>query len=83
MTWTKIAKNTSADGVTVITYRLNETPQIVVQSRKRPLKHANGIGSWMYTSYFVVVGGKEIAEKHTLADAKKLAEKLFLGGRIK
>ena len=72
MTWEKAGRFVSSAGTTNI-YRLRGT-DITVESRKRAIPHANGIGTWDYTSYFVLDDGVEIYEKNSLADAKKLAE---------
>lgn len=67
-------------GCTTIIYEPIPTPQhvrISVESRKRPIPHSNGIGTWDLTTYFVVWDGADVVEKHTLADAKKAAEELI------
>ena len=75
--WEKVERTVNSQGTT-ITYRAAGT-NVIVQSRKRNIPHANNMGTWEYTSYFVLKDGEEIAEKHRLQDAKKYAEKL-LGG---
>ena len=72
MIWEKIDRTVNREGTT-ITYRLKGT-EILVQSRKRHIPHANGGGTWDHTSYFVLDHGEEIAEKWRLEDAKKYAE---------
>ena len=72
MIWEKIDRTVNREGTT-ITYRLKGT-EILVQSRKRHIPHANGSGTWDHTSYFVLDHGEEIAEKWRLEDAKKYAE---------
>ena len=72
MIWEKIDRTVNREGTT-ITYRLKGT-EILVQSRKRHIPHANGSGTWDHTSYFVLDHGEEIAEKQSLTDAKKYAE---------
>ena len=72
MVWEEIGRTVNRDGTT-ITYRLQGT-EILVQSRKRHIPHANGRGTWDHTSYFVLDHGEEIAEKWRLEDAKKYAE---------
>lgn len=73
MKWRKMGKTVSAKGTT-ITYWADSMP-ITIESRKRHIPHANGIGTWDYTSYFVLWKGHEIKELHTLKDAKTFAEK--------
>ncbi len=72
MIWEKIDRTVNREGTT-ITYRLKGA-EILVQSRKRHIPHANGSGTWDHTSYFVLDHGEEIAEKWRLEDAKKYAE---------
>ena len=72
MIWEKIDRTVNREGTT-ITYRLKGT-EILVQSRKRHIPHANGSGTWDHTSYFVLDHGEEIAEKWRLEDVKKYAE---------
>ena len=77
MEWEKIDRNVNDEGTT-ITYRAKEDRRFIVQSRKRHIPHANGrSGTWDYTSYFVIVNGKEIAEKNSLKAAKEYAEEFI------
>ena len=76
MRWIKINKVVSVSKGTTITYRLEGTPY-TVESRKRPIPHANRAGTWSFTSYFVLKDGVEVAEKHTLQKAKQHAEDLY------
>lgn len=73
MKWIKTGKTVNADGAT-ITYSLNNAPEITIESRKRHIPHANRSGTWDYTSYFVLRGGEDLIEKHSLRDAKEYAE---------
>lgn len=64
-------------GCRTVIYEPIPTPQhvrISVESRKRPIPHSNGIGTWNLTTYFVVRDGVDVIEKMSLADAKKYAE---------
>lgn len=80
MTWKKIYNAYNQDtGETLIRYR---SGAYAIESWKRPIKHANGIGSWMYTSYFLVLPDGTRIEKHTLRDAKELAEVEALVDRL-
>lgn len=76
MEWEKIDRNVNDEGTT-ITYRAKEDRRFIVQSRKRHIPHANGVGTWDHTSYFVIVNGKEVAEKNSLKDAKEYAEEFI------
>lgn len=73
--WIKEGRTVSPRGTTN-TYRLVGT-MYSVESRKRPIPHANGSGSWLYTSYFVLRDGRQLVEKYSLKDAKEYAEQLF------
>jgi hypothetical protein len=77
--WVKTGKQVSATLGTILTYRLEGTPY-TVESRKRPIPHANRAGTWSFTSYFVLKDGADVAEKHTLRAAKEYAEALYNGG---
>lgn len=76
MTWEKIEKSVVVGVGTTITYRAKEHPMLIVQSRKRHIPHANGIGTWDHTSYFVIHNGVKIKECYTLRDAKAAAEEI-------
>ena len=80
MNWIKTGKTLNADGGSVITYEPDPAAKYIsvrIESWKRPIEHSNGIGTWMYTSYFVIRDGVDVAEKHSLADAKAFAEELI------
>ena len=78
MKWIKTCRTVSVSQGTTITYRLEGTPY-TVESRKRPIPHANRSGTWDHTSYFVLRDGVEVAEKHTLGRAKEYAEAMCNG----
>lgn len=75
MKWIKTGKTVSVGNGTTITYKLEGTPY-TVESRKRPIPHANRSGTWDHISYFVLKDGMEVAEQHTLGRAKEYAEAL-------
>ena len=76
MKWVKTGTKIVVGKGTTITYQLLGTPY-TVESRKRPIPHANRSGSWDHTSYFVLKGGVELIEKHTLRAAREYAEALL------
>lgn len=76
MKWIKTGKAVRGSGDTTITYRLEGTPY-TVESRKRPIPHANRAGTWSFTSYHVLKDGVEIAEKRSLGYAKEYADALY------
>lgn len=47
----------------------------IIESRKRAIPHANGIGGWYHTSYFLIRPDGTEKEYWTLAAAKEAAEK--------
>lgn len=73
--WIKEGRTVSPRGTTN-TYRLVGT-MYSVESRKRQIPHANGSGTWLHTSYFVLRDGRQLVEKYSLKDAKEYAEQLF------
>ena len=80
MIWRKVGKMISAEG-TDITYQAilhGENLNLYIESRKRHIPHANGIGTWDHTSYFVTQDN-ELVEKMSLRDAKESAESLING----
>ena len=79
MKWVKTGTKIVVGQGTTLTYQLPGTPY-TVESRKRPIPHANRSGSWDHTSYFVLKDGAELVEKHTLRAAKEYAEALYNGG---
>lgn len=79
--WEKSGRSVRGDGGSTTKYQANgKDTQYCIESRKRPIPHANRSGSWMYTSYFLIVGGQE-KEYHRLQDAKVAAEKMEDAGR--
>lgn len=73
MKWAKMGKTISKEGAT-ITYWADNMP-ITIESRRRHIPHANGIGTWDHTSYFVLWKGHEVKEFNSLKGAKVFAEK--------
>ena len=61
------------NGEKTITYK---APHIYawIESRKKAVPHADGIGVWMHTTYFVVRPDGSEKEYWKLSDAKKAAE---------
>ena len=75
--WSKIDKSVNREGTT-ITYRGTGTTMLI-QSRKRHIPHANGIGTWDHTTYWVMDNGQEIKERYSLKDAKDYAAEYWEG----
>ena len=71
MKWAKIGKVVGAEGTTIID-RLEGTPY-TVESRTR----ANGLNTWNPTSFYVLKDGENITVRHTLKDAKAVAQALY------
>lgn len=74
--WKKVEKTVNREGTT-ITYQDAKNPWLVIQSRKRPIPHANGIGTWDFTTYHLIENGVETKEFRLLCLAKKYAEELY------
>lgn len=77
ITLKKIDKAIMAD-CTTITYKATRDDGLVVhiQSRKRSIPHANRIGTWEHTTYFVIYDrGLRDKEFQTLKAAKEWADK--------
>ena len=77
--WEKTCREVTSEGTTN-TYTGKGT-DLTIESRKRRIPHANRSGSWMYTSFFVLQNGKELAEKNSLKDAKEFAENYESGSK--
>ena len=73
--WVKIGREAGPEGTT-ITYALPGTDYLI-KSYKRHIPHANGRGTWDYTSFFIFDKNDKLAEKTTLKDAKEFVEKLL------
>ena len=72
ISWEKTGKTVTPEGTTVVYEGVGT--DITIESRKRHIPHANGIGTWDHTSYFVLIDGKVVAEKQSLKAAKEYAE---------
>lgn len=79
MNWKRYSRSVTNEGTTVIYEQFASDLPVHIESRKRHIPHANGQGTWDHTSYFVVCGGKDIKELHSLKDAKEWAEKYMEG----
>ena len=77
--WERIGRSGNAEESTT-SYQAAGT-DLYIESRKRQIPHANGVGSWTYTSYFVLVNKKEVAEKQRLSYAQEYAERIYEGGQ--
>ena len=73
MKWIKTGRTVKASGESTVFYS-SDDGLYEIESRKRAIPHANGVGSWMHTSYFLIFNGAE-KEYHSLADAKAAAER--------
>lgn len=73
--WVKMGTTVNSEGRTT-TYEAENT-SLTIESRMRHIPHANGVGTWDHTSYFVLKDGQELVEKQSLKDAKKYAEEHY------
>lgn len=74
LNWAKISTTISGTGAKTIVYHAKGTAR-AIESRRVPIPHANGVGIWFHTSYFVIYQDGAEKEFNTLADAKAAAEK--------
>ena len=77
MKWERTGKIVNVEGTTVEYRPVGVRMNVSVESRKRHIPHANKLGTWDHTSYFVLVDGKDVKERWTLKDAKAYAEDLI------
>lgn len=73
MTWKRYGRVVRSDGCSTTIYHSDEGG-LKIESRRRPIPHANGVGYWMYTSYYLIQADGSEKEYHSLADAKEAAE---------
>lgn len=71
MKWEKTGRTVKADGSKTVRY---ECGDLAIESRKRPIPHSNGVGSWLHTSYFLIKADGTEKEYWSLSDAKEAAE---------
>ena len=74
--WTRTGKTVSPEGTT-ITYAGQGTG-LTIESRKRHIPHANGLGTWDHTTYFLRENGHEVRKFYALAEAKEYAEQAYV-----
>lgn len=74
MKWIKTGRTESENGETTVYYK-SSVGRFEIESRKRAIPHANGVGHWMHTSYFLT-DTKDGSQKeyYALRDAKAAAE---------
>lgn len=59
MNWIKTGRTATKDGSVTI-YEAEGHPALRIESRKRQIPHAARGGTWAFTSYFVILDGKEL-----------------------
>ena len=79
--WKRTGRIVSKEGTTTIYHAAGKG--IEIESRKRHIPHANGVGTWDHTTYWVKLDGKDVIEKYSLADAKEYAEQLEAEGKVR
>lgn len=70
--WGKARKTIHGNGSEIL-YVADGT-NLKIESRKRAIPHANGIGCWMHTSYFLIWPDGTEKEYFSLTRAKEAAE---------
>ena len=73
--WIKAARTIRGTGEKTIRYESLSNPNFI-ESRKEAVPHANGIGFWFRTSYFVIRPDGTEKEYYSLRAAKEAAESL-------
>lgn len=76
MKWEQIGKTVKGTGETIIQYGTGGS-DIVIESRKEAVPHANRSGVWFHTSYFVIRPDGTELECYRLSNAKAAAERLM------
>lgn len=73
MNWKKWGRVVKGDGSSTTIYHADEGG-LKIESRRRLIPHANGVGYWMHTSYFLIRPDGTEKEYYSLKDAKEAAE---------
>lgn len=73
MRWERTGREVKATGESMIMYE-SVPAGFRIESRKRKIPHANGIGSWAHTTYVLIWPDGTETEHWTLSKAKEAAE---------
>lgn len=73
--WVKTSTRIKGDGSKVIRYESFRN-QNAIESRKEAIPHANGVGVWYHTSYFLIKPDGTEWEFNTMTAAKQAAEEV-------
>lgn len=79
MKWIKTGREVRLNGESTVYYEAVNAPYSI-ESRKRAIRHANGAGHWMHTSYFLIFKDGTEKEYYSLKDAKEAAERFEMEG---
>ena len=71
--WKQTGKTIKGTGEKTITYEKTGNPNII-QSRKERIQHANGVGYWFHTSYWLIKPDGSEKEYWKRMDAENAAE---------
>ena len=71
--WVKTSTKKKGDGSKAIRYESFRNPN-AIESRKEAIPHANGVGVWYHTSYFLIKPDGTECEFNTMTAAKRAAE---------
>lgn len=71
--WVQLGKRIQGNGEKTITYGAAGNPN-KIESRKRAIPHANGMGVWFHTTYFLIRPDGTEREYWKRCDAEKAAE---------
>lgn len=78
--WKKAEKTVNDKGTTITYVPKNVDAFLTIESRKRHIPHANGIGTWDHTTYYLLDCGAEVKEFYSLENAKRYAEGYYKEG---
>ena len=71
--WKQVGKSIKATGEKTITYEKAGNPNRI-ESRKERIPHANGVGYWFHTSYWLILPDGSEKEYWKRTDAEMAAE---------
>ena len=75
MKWNKAGRQVRSNGESTTYYEADGSDgRYSIESRKRAIPHANGVGYWMHTTYWLIGPDGIEKEYRSLRDAKIAAE---------
>ena len=75
MKWNKTGRQVRSNGESTTYYEADGPDgRYSIESRKRAIQHASGVGYWMHTTYWLIRPDGTEKEYRSLRDAKAAAE---------